>query len=136
MSYAHALSQYDTTGPIATAREQSPHRLIEMLLSGALSRIGTARQALRRNDCATRGSATTRAIEILGYLDAILDRQQGGTLAGQLEALYGYAIRRLALANATADDALFAEVASLVANIKNAWDAVESRAHANDGVIA
>lgn len=53
-----------------------------------------------------------------------LDTTDGGPLAGNLQALYDYALRRLILANARNDDAMFLEVQSLIEPVANGWKAI------------
>lgn len=53
-----------------------------------------------------------------------LDTIDGGPLAGNLQALYDYALRRLILANARNDDAIFFEVQSLIEPVAHGWKAI------------
>lgn len=124
VAYARAVDHYGQSGPLAAAAEQSPHQLIECLLAGALERIARARQALAGGDDAARRRASSRVVEIVGYLDGILDEQAGGEVARSLRGLYEYCVRRLFEANLHRDDAAYAEVAGLLGEIKRAWDAI------------
>lgn len=136
LAYAQAVAQYGQAGPLASTREQSPQQLVESLLGGALTRIALARKALASGDAAARGQASTRAIEILGYLDGILDVSTGGALAQRLRSLYEYCIARIMHANLHRDDAAYAEVTVLVGTIKQAWDAMPASPRQAAGVSA
>ena len=92
VAYARAMQDYGRSGPLAAANEQSPQQLVACLLDGALTRIAVARRALVEGDAAARGQASTRIIEILGYLDGILDVQAGGDIAERLRGLYSYCV--------------------------------------------
>lgn len=130
VAYARAMQDYGRSGPLAAANEQSPQQLVACLLEGALTRIAAARRALLAGDPAARGQASTRIIEILGYLDGILDVEAGGDIAQRLRALYAYCVQRIFAANRGADDAAYAEVAALLGEIKSAWDALPVQAGA------
>lgn len=128
LAYAQAMQDYGRSGPLAAASEQSPQQLVACLLDGVLTRIATARRALQCGDAAERGAASTRIIEILGYLDGILDVEAGGEVAERLRSLYSYCLQRVFTANRQADDAAYAEVAALIGEIKTAWDALPAQA--------
>lgn len=127
LAYAQAVNHYGQSGPLAHAAEQSPHQLIECLLAGALSRIAQARRALATGDASARGLHSSRVIDIIGYLDGILDAQAGGELTARLRSLYDYCIRRIFEANTQQDDAAYQEVAELISEVKSAWDQLPSR---------
>ena len=127
VAYARAMQDYGRSGPLAAANEQSPQQLVACLLDGALTRIAVARRALLAGDPAARGQASTRVIEILGYLDGILDVQAGGEIAERLRGLYGYCVQRIFAGNRSGDDAAYAEVAALIGSIKSAWDALPAQ---------
>jgi flagellar protein FliS len=55
-----------------------------------------------------------------------LDREAGGELAQNLEALYDYSLRRLILANAHNDDVMLEEVAHLFEPIAQGWNQIKT----------
>ena len=102
-----------------------PHKLIAMLYQGALLAIANARNAMLRKDVPTKGAAISKAILIIGEgLQASLDKNVGGELAQNLDALYGYMCTRLLQANANNDVAALDEVARLLGELKGAWDSI------------
>lgn len=127
MSYAgtHAgLQQYRQVNTQARVESASPHRLIQMLMQGALDRIATARGAMERGEIAAKGEQISWAISIVGGLRSSLDLDAGGDLAGNLHDLYDYMERQLLQANIRNEVALLDEVSGLIREIKSAWDAV------------
>lgn len=127
MSYpgTHAgLQQYRQVNTQARVESASPHRLIQMLMQGALDRIATARGAMERGEIATKGEQISWAISIVGGLRSSLDLEAGGELAGNLRDLYDYMERQLLQANIRNEIALLDEVSGLIREIKSAWDAV------------
>ena len=136
MSYGKSrggMSEYkkvDTQSGVAFA---DPHRLIQMLMEGALDKIAIAKGCLERNDIAGKGSHISWAISIIDGLRMSLDKTAGGDIAQNLDDLYDYMGRRLLQANIKSDPAMLDEVASLIREIKSAWDAIPDdirKAHA------
>lgn len=127
MSYTNAqgaLNQYRKVGVHGGIADASPHRLIQMLLEGALERISTARGHMERGDMAQKGKLVGAAISIVDGLRAALDLEKGGEIAANLDNLYDYMGRRMLDANLKNDPTILDEVASLLNEIKGAWDAI------------
>lgn len=127
MSYpgTHAgLQQYRQVNTQARVESASPHRLIQMLMQGALDRIATARGAMERGEIAAKGEQISWAISIVGGLRSSLDLEAGGELAGNLHDLYDYMERQLLQANIRNEISLLDEVSGLLREIKSAWDEV------------
>ncbi|MBS7663072.1 flagellar export chaperone FliS [Pseudomonas lalucatii] len=119
-----AMRQYQNVNTQAQAVDASPHRLIQMLMEGGLTRIAQARGAMEREQTALKGELIGKAIGIIGGLREGLDLQQGGELAANLDNLYQYMVSRLLQANAKNDPAPLEEVAGLLREVKTAWDAI------------
>lgn len=119
-----ALNQYRNMGLHSNVMEASPHRLIQMLMEGALERLATAKGCIERGDRAQKGSLITGAISIIGGLQASLDMDAGGEIAANLDALYEYMNGRLLQANVSDDVELLDEVTRLLLEIKSGWDAI------------
>lgn len=124
MNASHALNAYRNVGVQSEVDDASPHRLISMLLDGALDRIASAKGAMERGEKSTQGALLGRAITIIDNMRASLDHQQGGELAGRLADLYDYMERRLLEAGASADTAALDEVSSLLREVKSGWEQI------------
>ena len=124
MNAMSAMRQYQTVNTQAQAVDASPHRLIQMLMDGGLTRIAQARGAMERQQTALKGEFVGKAIGIIGGLREGLDQQKGGELAANLDSLYQYMISRLLEANVKNDAVLLDEVAGLLRNVKSGWDAI------------
>jgi flagellar protein FliS len=124
MNAMAALKQYQTVNTQAQAVDASPHRLIQMLMEGGLTRIAQARGAMERQQTALKGELIGKAIAIVGGLREGLDLQRGGELAGNLDSLYQYMVSRLLEANMKNEAAPLDEVAGLLRNVKSGWDAI------------
>lgn len=124
MNAMSAMRQYQTVNTQAQAVDASPHRLIQMLMEGGLTRIAQARGAMERQQIAMKGELIGKAIAIIGGLREGLDLQKGGELAANLDSLYQYMLSRLFEANVKNDAVLLDEVAGLLRNVKSGWDAI------------
>ena len=60
-----ALSQYQKINTQTGVVDADPHRLIQLLLDGALDRIAQAKGALATGDAATMGEALGKAVGII-----------------------------------------------------------------------
>ena len=102
-----------------------PHKLISMLYEGALLAIANARDSISLNDTSAKVAAISKAIAIINDgLNASLDKKVGGELAQNLSSLYEYMSMRLITANLKNDIAILDEVASLLNDLKSAWDEI------------
>ncbi|PYC21090.1 flagellar protein FliS [Aquipseudomonas alcaligenes] len=124
MNAMAALKQYQTVNTQAQVADASPHRLIQMLMEGGLSRLAQAKGAMLHGQAAQKGELISKAIGIIGGLREGLDLQRGGEVAANLDRLYEYMVVRLVEANVTNDAAILDEVAGLLRNVKSGWDAI------------
>ncbi len=124
------VDQYRQAGALAEAQVADPHRLIQMLLEGALERIAVGKGAMQQGNIAFKGERIGKAIDIVESLRAMLDHEQNPELAGRLDALYEYMSRRLLEANTQNDPAALDEVAKLLREIKGGWDEIPAEQRA------
>lgn len=110
----------------------NPHRLILMLLDGAILALGSAGQAMKENQIAKKGKLLSTAIDIISSgLQASIDKKEGGEIAERLDSLYNYMCTRLLQANLRNDLAAIQEVSALLGEIKAGWEEI-----ANDPAVA
>lgn len=125
MSAQNALKAYSNVAVETSVSSADSHKLISMLLQGVLLSIANAKNAMLRKDIPAKGKAITHAIRIIGEgLQASLDKNVGGKLTQDLDALYDYMSLRLVEANAKNDSAMLDEVTGLLTEIKSAWDSI------------
>lgn len=119
---AQAYAQIGVETGVAAA---SPHKLIVMLFDGALLAISNAGLHMQHNEIPEKGRAISHAIEIITCgLKASLDKNRGGELAQNLDALYEYMCMRLLHANRNNDRQALDEVTRLLTDIKGAWEQI------------
>lgn len=122
--YGKGIQQYQQTSTYSGAAYADPHRLTQMLMEGLLERIAQAKGAMQVNNVPMKGERLGKAISILDGLKASLDTDKGGEIAQNLADLYDYMQRQLLHANIANDVAALDEVAALMSEIKQAWDAI------------
>jgi len=127
---SYGAKQYQSVGTQSGIENASPHRLIQMLIDGALERINIARGQMERNDVSSKGESIGSAISIIGGLQASLNKDTGGEVAHTLDDLYDYISHQLMLANKTNDVNLLDESTKLMTQIKTGWDGIEAEAKA------
>ncbi|NOG58932.1 MAG: flagellar export chaperone FliS [Proteobacteria bacterium] len=116
-----ALKEYSKVNLQSEVESASPHRLILMLIDGALSRLLQAKGHIRSNAISQKGEDISIAISIIGGLRDSLDHEKGDSIATNLDNLYEYMTRRLLEANIKNDVARLDEVHGLLLEIKTAW---------------
>lgn len=127
---SRAASAYKRMHVQTSFNPADKHHVVTLLLDGVLQALTEARGAMLRQDVPVKCNAIAKAVRIIEEgLKSGLDKEEGGELAQNLEGLYGYCTMRLALANARNDEAVLAEVASLIGEIADAWKAMKN----NDG---
>jgi len=119
-----ALAQYKRINTESALEGASPHRLIQMLINGALDRLSQARGAMQRDETAQKGLLLGKAVSILGGLQASLDKSVDAEMTANLDSLYDYMQRRLLEANLRNDVTIVDEVSDLLQTIKAAWDEI------------
>lgn len=124
-SARNGANAYAKVGMETGVTAASPHKLIVMLFDGALLSIATAQQKMLAGEIAGKGQAISRAIAIIdGGLRASLNKEAGGEIALNLDALYEYLSHRLLQANLENQPAFLEEVHGLLHDLKGAWEMI------------
>jgi flagellar protein FliS len=119
------VNAYANVGLETGIASASPHKLIVMLYDGALVALLGAKANIAAGNIAAKGSAISKAISIIDNgLRASLDKDAGGEIAANLDALYDYMSRRLLHANLKNDVTIIDEVHRLLADLREAWVAI------------
>lgn len=116
---ANALASY---GRVANA-ETDPLRQIVMLYDGAMRFLNLAALDIEKKEIAAKAEHTARALDIITYLQAILDFERGGEVARTLDALYSNVAATILRASAALDPREMRRAAELLAPVRDAWAA-------------
>lgn len=122
------LAAYQSAAAHGGVAASDPHRLIVMLMDGAVERIVTARGCMQRNETSEKARLINRAVSIIGELRNSLDLRGGGQIAANLAELYDYICRRLLRATTENRVEMLDEVSTLLHEIRSAWLAIAPEA--------
>lgn len=100
--------------------------LVDLLYQAAISAVADARRHLAEGQILARARSISKAFDILMELNVSLDFERGGEMSVRLAQLYSYMHRRLVEANARQSDAALAEVAELLATLREGWVGVKA----------
>ena len=107
----------------------TPHQLVTMLFDGFVDCVNQARGGIRAGRADIKGTAIGRAVRIVEEgLRAGLDMQAGGSLARDLNDLYGYLVMRLTMANLHNDESALEECQRLITPLREAWTSIADKA--------
>ncbi len=126
-----ALKEYGKIDLHTSIEGASPHRLIQLLIDGALTRLAQAKGHMKANSISQKGEDISMAISIIGGLRDSLDHEKGGSIAINLDDLYEYMTRRLMESNMNNDVSIIDEVHGLLMEIKFAWDGIANHEEVN-----
>lgn len=131
MSGYGAVASYRSVSAHGDVESASPHRLIELMMDGALDRIAAAAGFLARGEVGPKGESVSKAINLIEGLRTSLDHSRGAPVVANLDALYEYMARRLLESNLRNDSAGFEEISRLLREIRDAWHAIPPEVQAN-----
>jgi len=118
------LAAYQSVSAHGAVAGTDPHRLVLMLMDGALDRLALARGLIERGDQVRKTQVLHSCITIITELRGSLNFEQGGPLAHNLSELYEYMMRQLLRAISANDLDCVREVSSLLGEIRGAWVAI------------
>ncbi len=117
-----SASAYQRVDVETSISQASPHQLISLLFEGLFQAVGAASAALKRGDIVAKCAQITKAVRIIDEgLKPALNMTQGGELASNLDAVYGYCVTRLTLANLTNDERELADVVRVMTPVATGW---------------
>jgi len=115
------LAAYRSTSVHSGVAASDPHRLIVMLMDGALERIATARGLMQHGGGAEKAPLLHRAVAIIDELRNSLNFKAGGDISNNLDALYDYMCVRLMQASSANKPEWLDEVSRLLGEVRQAW---------------
>lgn len=127
------VAAYQTVSVHGGVASEDPHRLVLMLMDGALDRLALARGLAESGDSVRRTQVLHSVITIVTELRGSLNLAQGGSLAENLSELYGYMLRQLMRSIGDGSVAPAQEVSSLLGEIRGAWAAIAPQVGARRG---
>ena len=107
----------------------SPHRVIQMMLTGGLERLIEIRTAIEEKNMEKKGLAINKAIGIINGLSNSLNMELGGQISTNLYELYQFMVINLSNANLNNDIDTINDVIYILKNIKEGWDKIPFEQH-------
>lgn len=108
-------------GKIANA-ESNPLKQIVMLYDGAIKFINLTADDIENQDYVAKAEHSNRALDIINYLQSILNFEKGGDVAVSLDNLYRSITVLMLRASAELDADLMRKSAELLAPVRDAWE--------------
>jgi flagellar protein FliS len=124
LPHANKLAAYSSAAAHGGVAAADPHKLIVLLLDGALERIAMARGCIQRDAAIDKAQYVNRAVNIISELRGSLDMNAGGDIARNLSDLYEYMCVRLLKGSLDNQPSYLDEVSALLRQIREAWVAI------------
>lgn len=113
--------QIASYGKVANT-ESDPLKQIVMLYDGAIKFINMTADDIDKQDFVAKGEHSNRALDIINYLQSILDFEKGGKVAETLDNLYRSITVLMLRASAELNSDLMRKAADLLSPVRDAWD--------------
>lgn len=126
-SRSASLAAYQSVSVHGGVAASDPHRLVLMLMDGAIDRIMAARGVIVNGAPEARSRLLHRAVAIIDELRGCLNMELGGELAANMADLYDYSSRQLLRANLEGRTEPLDEVSKLLREIRSAWIQIAPR---------
>lgn len=107
----------------------SPHKVIQMLMAGAIERLIQGKAAMQQGNTAVKGERLGKALDIVISLRTCLSMDDGGDIASNLDSLYDFMIRQISYANQNNESQPIDDVVDMLREIKSAWDQIPAEFH-------
>lgn len=122
------IAQYVEGSAAQELQGATPHRIIQLLMEGALKRLNAGIGAIQRGDDESKNQLLGRAHRIIAELRTSLDFEKGGDYAERMNQLYDYMGYRLSAGMAGNNIEAIEEVINLLTTVKEGWDKIQSEA--------
>ncbi|CZF77151.1 MULTISPECIES: flagellar export chaperone FliS [Grimontia] len=124
-----SLQAYKKVSVDSQLSAASPHKVIQMLMAGAIERLVQGKAAMLQGDVAVKGERLGKALDIIISLRTCLSMDDGGEIATNLDALYDFMIRQISEANRDNLETPIDDVIDILREIKSAWDQIPAEYH-------
>lgn len=122
MSYG--IKAYKSVGVKDDLAVADPHRVIQLLMQGALENMAKAKGAMERKDFAEKSRTVSKAMSIISALQHSLDMDVGGEVSQNLWSLYDFMVNHLMQASRESSTVKVDDVIEIMIKIKSGWDAI------------
>jgi flagellar secretion chaperone FliS len=102
--------------------ESNPIKQIVMLYDGAIRFLNLTADDIESGDLVAKGEHSNRAIDIINYLQSILDFEKGEAVAASLDNLYRSVTNLILRASAALDADMMRKAAGFLVPVRDAWE--------------
>ncbi|WP_117233451.1 flagellar export chaperone FliS [Vibrio maerlii] len=124
-----SLQAYKRVSVDSQLSSASPHKVIQMLMAGAIERLIQGKAAMQQGNIAVKGERLGKALDIVISLRSCLSMDDGGDIAQNLDQLYDFVIAQISAANLQNDPQPIDDVVEILREIKSAWDQIPTEYH-------
>lgn len=124
-----SLQAYKKVSVDSQLSAASPHKVIQMLMAGAIERLVQGKAAMLQGNVAVKGERLGKALDIIISLRGCLSMDDGGDVASNLDQLYEFMITQVSMANSENDPQPIDDVIDIIREIKSAWDQIPAEYH-------
>lgn len=123
MNVEKLMREYQGVQVDSAVAEADSHKLISMLMNGALDKLVTAKAS---DDPARRKALVSKAISIVEYLRVSLDPGADLEFSTQLGELYSYMELQLLKSTLESSEAPLDDVIGLLRPVRDGWDGMQA----------
>jgi len=124
-----SLQAYKKVSVDSQLSAASPHKIIQMLMAGAIERLIQGKAAMQQGNIAVKGERLGKGLDIIISLRTCLSMDDGGDIAKNLDQLYEFMITQITIANQKNDPQPIDDVIEIIREIKSAWDQIPPEFH-------
>ncbi|MBF8999484.1 MULTISPECIES: flagellar export chaperone FliS [Vibrio] len=124
-----SLQAYKKVSVDSQLSAASPHKVVQMLMAGAIERLIQGKAAMQQGNIPVKGERLGKALDIIISLRGCLSMDDGGDIAKNLDQLYEFMIGQITTANQQNIAEPIDDVIDIVREIKSAWDQIPTEYH-------
>ncbi len=124
-----SLQAYKKVSVDSQLTAASPHKIVQMLMAGAIERLIQGKAAMQAGNIPVKGERLGKALDIIISLRSCLSMDDGGDIAKNLDQLYEFMITQISAANHKNDPQPIEDVIDIIREIKSAWDQIPNEYH-------
>ncbi|MBO7912245.1 MULTISPECIES: flagellar export chaperone FliS [Vibrio] len=124
-----SLQAYKKVSVDSQLTAASPHKIVQMLMAGAIERLIQGKAAMQAGNIPVKGERLGKALDIIISLRSCLSMDDGGDIAKNLDQLYEFMITQISAANHKNDPQAIDDVIDIIREIKSAWDQIPNEYH-------
>ena len=103
----------------------SPNETVLKLYDGSINFLKTALNKIDEEDgIPEKAKLVEKTVNIVDYLQSCLDKEKGGVIAKNLDALYDYMMVSLTEANIKNDKSKIEEIVGLLQELREGWSGI------------